>query len=315
MKPLTSHIEYLLSRHDCVVVPGLGAFVKHYENSEISADFQVITSPKISIGFNQEVNHNDGLLVTSVMRCDAVSYEVAARYVEREVTSMLRLLSQGDEIPMGRIGLLRSSSEGKTTFRQFPCPTLGNEWFGLNKKLTVRPLLEILSEQEKGTVTQPLWVAKARKIATIAASIVVLVFLSLVLSTPISHNGLTSAEMAGLNKPFDIHQAQTESPVCQEPNIELRFTSPKAVEKPAVAEQEPVATETGRYYLIVSSLESERQAKKFISGHDGDNLQVLNVEGKYRVYIARSDDFEALSAQRAQVDAQYPGAWIFKARR
>jgi hypothetical protein len=62
MYSITRHIEYLVSRHDCVVVPGWGAFIAQYEPARIDAESGLIVPPSRAISFNQSVMHNDGLL-------------------------------------------------------------------------------------------------------------------------------------------------------------------------------------------------------------------------------------------------------------
>ncbi|MDE6465278.1 MAG: SPOR domain-containing protein, partial [Duncaniella sp.] len=57
---LSSHIEYLLLRHDCVVVPGLGALLVHEVHARFDADSCTFMPPSRSLGFNPAVTHNDG---------------------------------------------------------------------------------------------------------------------------------------------------------------------------------------------------------------------------------------------------------------
>lgn len=65
MFSIIEHIEYLMTRHDCVTVPGWGAFIANYSIAEYDAVHEVFTRPCRTIGFNASVSHNDGLLVQS----------------------------------------------------------------------------------------------------------------------------------------------------------------------------------------------------------------------------------------------------------
>ena len=68
MFSIIEHIEYLITCHDCVVVPGWGAFIANYDASTYDATKNVMARPRRSIGFNASVSHNDGLLAQSLMR-------------------------------------------------------------------------------------------------------------------------------------------------------------------------------------------------------------------------------------------------------
>ena len=68
MIELSRHIESLLLAHDCVIVPGLGGFVAHYVPARRIAEEQLFLPPSRSVGFNQQLTINDGLLVQSYMQ-------------------------------------------------------------------------------------------------------------------------------------------------------------------------------------------------------------------------------------------------------
>ena len=74
---IIDHIEYLIQRHECVVIPNWGAFIVHTQQSSFDADNERITVPCRSLGFNPALTYNDGMLVSSIMRKEGVSYEKA----------------------------------------------------------------------------------------------------------------------------------------------------------------------------------------------------------------------------------------------
>ena len=52
MLELVRHIEYLLTEHDCVLVPGLGGFVLQYVPARFSEGRKSIQPPGKQITFN-----------------------------------------------------------------------------------------------------------------------------------------------------------------------------------------------------------------------------------------------------------------------
>ena len=72
MFSITEHIEYLMTRHDCVAIPGWGAFIANYNIARYDEEREVMEHPCRTLGFNAGVDHNDGLLVNSIMRSASV---------------------------------------------------------------------------------------------------------------------------------------------------------------------------------------------------------------------------------------------------
>ena len=68
MNHLILHIEYLLLRHDCVIVPGLGAFIATASPALIDVVKGPMLPPRRSVMVNQAVTTADGLLPNSIGR-------------------------------------------------------------------------------------------------------------------------------------------------------------------------------------------------------------------------------------------------------
>ena len=77
MITICEHIEYLLRNHDCVIVPGWGAFIAQYQPASFTEDGQMLPPSRL-IGFNASISHQDGLLASSVMRREKISYDAAS---------------------------------------------------------------------------------------------------------------------------------------------------------------------------------------------------------------------------------------------
>ena len=82
MIELSKHIECLLLRHNCVIVPGLGGFVTQYVPARYVPEEELFFPPFRSVGFNPRLTLNDGLLVQSYMQAYDTSYPETLRIVE-----------------------------------------------------------------------------------------------------------------------------------------------------------------------------------------------------------------------------------------
>lgn len=116
MDLLPLHIEYLLTRHDCVIVPGIGALIATEAESSIDFSTGVITPRRREISFNGSVVTDDGLLTHSIARSERLSYEEAHRFVTRHIERMKADLASEGEVSLGMVGRLLRDEEGLIRF-------------------------------------------------------------------------------------------------------------------------------------------------------------------------------------------------------
>lgn len=79
---LSLHITTLLRRNDCVVVPGVGAFVATHRQATVADG--VLTAPVREVSFNPALTYDDGLIASSVSRRLKISFEQARERVAAE---------------------------------------------------------------------------------------------------------------------------------------------------------------------------------------------------------------------------------------
>ena len=209
MISMIEHIEYLMLSNDCVVVPGLGAFIAQYTSSHNCAQNSTFTSPKRSISFNASINHNDGLLANSIAKKASIPYAEALKQIEKSTTICRQALSDGSEVPFGRLGFFINNGEGHIEFIPFHHELANDDFFGLQSfsfpTLAERNAQVAAEETVSETYSEPeinigrrKWFS--HKAVQIAASIVMLVCLTFALSTPIIVDKPTH-QLATLNVP------------------------------------------------------------------------------------------------------------------
>lgn len=309
MISMIEHIEYLMLSNDCVVVPGFGAFIAQYTSSNNCAQNSTFTSPKRSISFNASINHNDGLLANSIAKKALIPYAEALKQIEKSTTICRQALSDGSEVPFGRLGFFISNAEGHIEFIPFHHELANDDFFGLQSfsfpTLAERNAQAATEETVSETYSEPEinigrrnWFS--HKAVQIAASIVMLVCLTFALSTPIIVDKPTH-QLATLNVPTP---TMPKHKVVKTEEISLQ----KQVE---AASEKKEANSNGRYAIIICSLKKQSQvAQYFQENKDINPANVIKKNGYYMIYFNRGDNYQELVKEAKQMPKPYTEFWI-----
>ena len=309
MISMIEHIEYLMLSNDCVVVPGFGAFIAQYTSSNNCAQNSTFTSPKRSISFNASINHNDGLLANSIAKKALIPYAEALKQIEKSTTICRQALSDGSEVPFGRLGFFISNAEGHIEFIPFHHELANDDFFGLQSfsfpTLAERNAQVATEETVSETYSEPEinigrrnWFS--HKAVQIAASIVMLVRLTFALSTP-SIVAKPTHQLATLNVPTP---TMPKHKVVKTEEISLQ----KQVE---AASEKKEANSNGRYAIIICSLKKQSQvAQYFQENKDINPANVIKKNGYYMIYFNRGDNYQELVKEAKQMPKPYTEFWI-----
>ena len=309
MISMIEHIEYLMLCNDCVVVLGFGAFIAQYTSSNNCAQNSTFTSPKRSISFNASINHNDGLLANSIAKKALIPYAEALKQIEKSTTICRQALSDGSEVPFGRLGFFISNAEGHIEFIPFHHELANDDFFGLQSfsfpTLAKRNAQVATEETVSETYSEPEinigrrnWFS--HKAVQIAASIVMLVCLTFALSTPIIVDKPTH-QLATLNVPTP---TMPKHKVVKTEEISLQ----KQVE---AASEKKEANSNGRYAIIICSLKKQSQvAQYFQENKDINPANVIKKNGYYMIYFNRGDNYQELVKEAKQMPKPYTEFWI-----
>lgn len=309
MISMIEHIEYLMLSNDCVVVPGFGAFIAQYTSSHNCEQNSTFTSPKRSISFNASINHNDGLLANSIAKKASIPYAEALKQIEKSTTICRQALSDGSEVPFGRLGFFINNGEGHIEFIPFHHELANDDFFGLQSfsfpTLAERNAQVATEETVSETYSEPginigrrNWFS--HKAVQIAASIVMLVCLTFALSTPIIVDKPTH-QLATLNVPTPTmpkHKVVKAEEISQQKQVE------------AVSEKKETNS-NGRYAIIICSLKKQSQvAQYFQENKDINPANVIKKNGYYMIYFNRGDNYQELVKEAKQMPKPYTEFWI-----
>lgn len=148
MITIARHIELLLLEHDCVIVPGFGGFIANHVEAEYSGKQEhIFLPPYRTIGFNQQLKVNDGLLVQSYMSAYDASYPAAYLQMERDIENMAENLEFTGEYELENIGLIRKGINQNITFTPKETGVLSPSLYGLYS-FEMKSLSDYTTERE-----------------------------------------------------------------------------------------------------------------------------------------------------------------------
>lgn len=340
MNCVIEHLDYLIRRHNCVVVPGWGAFIVHRRPAFFDVMSGVMYPPERDITFNAAVAHDDGLLVSSVARRNRISFENASKIVTGEIEAMRHQIECDGEISFGGIGRFIAQSAGTPLF-EISSRYKQNASAYLSP-IEIAPVIEQAREEEiLRSIRDHGRRSHLRRIglkaAKVAASLAVVATVAVFLLTPVISNrndnlasvaNMTSrssqtAILPGVNDNEHVLYIQVPDEERQQSsNMDASAAVPVSETLNTIAES-PKSTpadinvttrfdETDRYCLVVASLPSMDLADKFIRESGEAPLGILVQDGKYRVYAATgSTSGEALAQKNvAGIESRYPDAWV-----
>lgn len=243
MIELAQHIEALLLENDCVIVPGLGGFVAHYAPAVRVEEDNLFLPPIRTIGFNPQLNLNDGILAQSYMTVYDTNFSDATKRVEKEVSSLISILHEEGTADLDNIGELRYTIQNTYEFLPYDDKITTPYLYGLDsfvmKELCAlqRPEEKILAPllpKEKKSYEIKINRTLLRNTAAMIAAIALFFFMS----TPVENTYVEKDNYAQL-LPTDLFEKIEKQSVAMTP-VTIGQTSGR--ERTATAKKEVVAT-------------------------------------------------------------------------
>lgn len=292
MLTLSQHIEILLLEHDCVIVPGLGAFMAHHQPAEYSEADGLWYPPQRTVGFNAQLNINDALLPQSYADACDVSYPEALRLIEREVEGVKRTLADEGRYEFYGIGTLLMAEGGGYDFQPCEAGLLTPSLYGLatcaftqTKKVAIATEADApapAAEEEEATEAAPTYYIYK----WIAAAAVVVFFILATLPAGRGSEGVTQCSLL---------------PIATSPAPAMRTTltpdtAQQADEQPAAATADTLKAPKAKTVQAIKALPAVDDSKSYtivLASHvsrDGasDYIDSLSRLGFHRARVRNS---------------------------
>jgi nucleoid DNA-binding protein len=128
---ITGYISDLLYEHECVVLPGLGAFITNDKPATVNRITHRFSPPSRKIIFNTHLNANDGLLINYLAQTEGITYKEARQHIDEFIESCKQQLEGGKRLTFKKIGVLYKNPEGHIVFEQNEEVNYNPDAFGL----------------------------------------------------------------------------------------------------------------------------------------------------------------------------------------
>ena len=149
---IEQYISQLLYRHQCVTVPGFGAFLTEIQSAHLHENTNSFYPPKKVISFNSHLKNNDGLLANHIAQIEKASYENAVASIESEVVIWNSILQVNEKFVLKNIGELHLNSEKNIVFTPMESINYLKESFGLNSFVSPAIKREVAQHIVENTV-------------------------------------------------------------------------------------------------------------------------------------------------------------------
>lgn len=308
MNNLTQHIQYLLRHHDCVIMPGIGAFVKSYHSATIDTDGSLLP-PHNDISFNPSITTDDGLLAHCLMRRCGIAFEQARAEVANAAEQLRASLKTDRETTFGTIGTFSLGEDDNlcfTPFAAYPLPFVKVSTYDAAAEAARRE--ERVSTRRFDT-TRNFYIAINKRFAKVAAVLLVVIAAASTFVVPSLDNSTLSLPRVDRASVVPLPSKSTKTTTTQLPTA-----APKATqeEQSGAIASEP---QEGLSYLVVGTFHSISECDKYIASQPSDaGLKIATGKKLCRVYAAASADRDELLNTLRQDAFQelYPQAWIWQ---
>lgn len=335
MDQLALHIEYLLQRHDCVILPGTGAVMAVTEPAYFDEERCLFVPPMRRICFNAAIVNDDGVLANSYSRRMGVSFDEGRRILARELEALNSSLLLNKEVSLGKTGMLTLTEAGTIEFHPHLTPEqmmsemgmpaipmkpapVATEDSNVGAPAVAAAAAEVketpaedstLSSEKETDNAKPrfnpdcYYVAVNKRFAHMAASVLLVLIVTLTFIIP----GDKNQRLPQTASVIPLTTATAGNAEEKEERSEERVEAPAPEQ--LTQEAEP------SHYLIVATFRNAEEAERYIMDNAGgdDSLELLEGETVCRVAVASSANVGPLHTMLndPEFHSRHPQAWIW----
>jgi len=254
---LAEQISYLLLRHEYVVVPQLGGFIREQLPASYDRSKRLAYPPSSEIHFNSEMTHSDGLLEERYALLLGLSLRRARLVLEEEVSQLRHQLIQQGSYHLSGIGEICLTREGQLSFTpDASAPAASASAYGY-APLSL-PALPQTDRTQLSTAHDSRYISlRLSKRALGYAAVIVIALLALL---PWGNKVETEQHyQAGFTPSVEVaRQLFGEAPKKVEPKVQAP-TSEKSDTLLWSTEQD------GRYYIIIATERTEERINAYVA--------------------------------------------------
>ncbi len=295
-------------------MPGFGAFI----NARCAAHYNPFTDRWIpmtkEVRFNQAVNHDDGLVANSYARKYSLTFHEARTLLNSDIKELRYLIENDGEVSLGRLGYVSAGDENTIRFSPFQTAEQTNRELGfvsVGTQLNSQEFSDNANEKraERSLDFDRNYYIPVNKTAAKVAASLLLVFI-VAISALMPSSGRMEEDQASV-VPVNALIDSAAMPMVQEPK-EVYESQDSVPGNDNLIPENSIK----KYYLIVGTFRSEREAQKYINLNNGEESDLILVPSKtlFRVASASSNDKSELITElnSDSFKSRYSEGWIWE---
>lgn len=295
-------------------MPGFGAFI----NARCAAHYDPFTDRWIpmtkEVRFNQAVNHDDGLVANSYARKYSLTFHEARTLLNSDIKELRYLIENDGEVSLGRLGYISAGDENTIRFSPFQTAEQTNRELGfvsVGTQLNSQEFSDNANEKraERSLDFDRNYYIPVNKTAAKVAASLLLVFI-VAISALMPSSGRMEEDQASV-VPVNALIDSAAMPMVQEPK-EVYESQDSVPGNDNLIPENSIK----KYYLIVGTFRSEREAQKYINLNNGEESDLILVPSKtlFRVASASSNDKSELITElnSDSFKSRYSEGWIWE---
>ena len=328
-RDISGLIRELLLKHDCVIVPGFGAFIGNYFPARTDRKEGLFEPPSRKITFNRHLTGNDGLLIGHVSAVLGIGYAAAREIVSEWSEDLRRKILADRPVMIDMLGTFTLNYERAIVFE----PDLSVNYLLTSYGLSAyyrQPVSgfdirkKALQRRSEPAVNQPSMrslLARAAVIGPILIALALVPFNDKIFKSNIEESNLNPLARAELE--FNREQIDAEKTATVTFNTPDTVLVQAPVSTPAVTVQIParrtpaVVVEEYRYLVIIGSFKGEENALTMVEKlrRQGYDPEVAGgPDGYLRVSAQAFTTLDEAKVVLERLRKEYAGAWVYKSR-
>lgn len=313
---LTRHIEILLLDNDCVIVPGLGAFLTHHVPARYDDIDGSFIPPMRTVGFNQQLRMNDSLLAQSYVEAYDISYPEAVRRLDDDVDAIRQQLDENGEYQMRGIGTLCLNADGNLEFEPFEAGVITPELYGLGSFQMARIGSVRISSEQNEHKNKRVALSVVRNIAAAAIAVVAFLFI------PSPSNDVS-------RQPAHIEQSAVLKSIIPDhiniaaENTKLVSIRKTAVLKPNKAKEQPeqvkIAEQPKPYTIVLASRITRKNGAEMVKELQDEGMKGVRLHAGHSsvkvvngAFATRQEAVDSLN--KLVEDKRFVDSWVLEVK-
>jgi nucleoid DNA-binding protein len=307
MQRIPIHIAYLLTKHECVIIPGLGAFIASEREVNRSKQEGIFCPPANFLGFNPDIRHNDGLLANSLAKGSTISYKEACLQIHHYVDQVNQRLENHQNIQIPWVGRLELSAGHKIIFTPVPLMSCNAGHFGLYP-FYLPALSELEESHQQPVISDVIYIPVNRQIIRRIGSVAAAALALFLVSTPLTDQSQSYPQLATMISIPAVTPAE---------NRMVEEVAVVNTEEPASVRPEEVIPANSRYYyIVIAGRPTEKSAKEQVTEYQKTGFPtaaIISAGTKHRIYIDKFADKRKAEMFLDKFRAEHPeyqDAWL-----